>query len=90
MPLTLFQRVEPSLGAQEAAYRLHFFSTDKAQARASTALVLVRAVFVVFSFIVFWLARGINTPAGLDRATLVWTVGFATQFVVMSIARTSC
>lgn len=111
--MSLFERAEPTLGADEEAYRLHFFATDKAQARVSAlvclaivlvvfvselkiapadrigSIITVRALFFTFTLLVFALGRKINTPSRLDVATLVWTVGFATQFVVMTIVRSA-
>ena len=111
MPLNLFSRVEPTLGPDEEAYRLHFFATDRAQARASATLVLtlmaivfalelrlapmdrigaitvVRSVFFTFSLVLFVSLRGLNTPAVLDRASLVWSIGFALQFVLVALFR---
>jgi len=50
-------------------------------------IVLVRTIFFTFSFAIFALGRRIQTPAMLDRLTLAWTVGFAAQFVTMSVVR---
>ncbi len=47
--MTLLERVEPTLGAEEPAYRRHFFTTDKVQAKAS-ALLCLALILIVFFF----------------------------------------
>ena len=50
-------------------------------------IVLVRALFFAFSFAVFFVARGLDRPATLDRVALIWTTGFAVQFVILTALR---
>ena len=108
---TVLDKIEPTLGSEEARYRLHFFSTDTAQAKASVfvtlllivgvfalefngleraqlePIVFVRALFFAFSFAIFFFVRNMDRPAVLDWATLIWTSGFAVQFVILSVLR---
>jgi signal transduction histidine kinase len=109
--MRLLDRLEPTLGSEEAGYRLHFLSVDRAQAAGSVlialALVLgvfvlelnffgrqqlvpiaiVRLLFFAFSGVLYLSARGIESPAALDRASVIWTTGFAAQFVALTVLR---
>ena len=109
--MRLLDRLEPTLGSEEAGYRLHFLSVDRAQAAGSVlialALVLgvfvlelnffgrqqlvpiaiVRVLFFTFSGVLYLSARGIENPAALDRASVIWTTGFAAQFVALTVLR---
>ncbi len=109
----LLDRIEPTLGADEEAYRRHFFAADRAQAAGSFVLALIliagvfalelkfltqlqlpilsiaiiRSLFFVFCFGMYIFAKHIQTPATLDRATVLWTTVFAVQFVALTIIR---
>jgi signal transduction histidine kinase len=47
----------------------------------------VRVLFFAFSFGTYWFTRGPATPESMDRASLIWTVGFAVQLVVLAYLR---
>lgn len=107
----LLEMIEPTLGPDEEAYRLHFLSADKTQAslgfgvalflvflvfvvelayfgRAQAVpIIIVRGTFFVFSALMYLVARGPTTPAALDRAAVIWTTGFAAQFIALSAIR---
>lgn len=107
----LLDKVEPTLGAEEEPYRLHFFPADKTQAASSALIalalfvlvfalelnfvdhrqllliVVTRLAFVALSVALLVASRGMVSPAALDRATLIWTVGLAAQSVVLTALR---
>jgi signal transduction histidine kinase/CheY-like chemotaxis protein len=107
----LLETLEPTLGPQEAGYRLHFFRADKAQATGSLLIALaflvvvfvfelnfldraqvapvaiIRVLFFALSIGVLAAARSMERPAELDRVAFIWTVGFAAQFVALSVFR---
>ena len=50
-------------------------------------ILMVRLVFFVFSLVVLVTKRNVESPRALDQATLVWTSGFAAQFVALTALR---
>jgi signal transduction histidine kinase len=52
-------------------------------------IAIVRVLFFAFSGVLYLSARGIENPAALDRASVIWTTGFAAQFVALTVLRPS-
>ncbi|HXD23757.1 MAG TPA: ATP-binding protein [Gemmatimonadaceae bacterium] len=47
----------------------------------------IRVLFFAFSFGIFVMTRGPATPQSLDRAALVWSIGFAAQLIALMYVR---
>ena len=50
-------------------------------------IATVRVFFFLFSGVMYLFAKGIATPAALDRASWIWTTGFAAQFLALTVIR---
>lgn len=64
------------------ALELNFFGRQQ-----FVPILLVRLIFFVFSLVVLVTKRNLETPQALDQATLVWTSGFAAQFIALTALR---
>ncbi len=56
-------------------------------AQQLTPIVFVRLAFFGLSATVIFASRNISEPAVLDRATVIWALGFALQFTALSVLR---
>src|SRR5271155_291782 len=50
-------------------------------------IALVRVLFFAFSGLMYFIANGLRSPARLDLIALIWTTGFAAQFVALTAIR---
>jgi signal transduction histidine kinase/CheY-like chemotaxis protein len=50
-------------------------------------IIVVRGTFFAFSGLIYLAARGLTAPAALDRIAVIWTTGFAAQFIALSAIR---
>ena len=50
-------------------------------------IAIVRVLFFAFSGVLYLSVRGIENPAALDRASVIWTTAFAAQFVALTALR---
>lgn len=50
-------------------------------------ITLVRLIFLTLSLAILFVLRRAETPAALDRASLIWMIGFATQFIALTAFR---
>jgi signal transduction histidine kinase len=64
------------------AIEIHFFDR-----RQIVPIAILRVLFFSFSGVMYLLAKGLSTPAGLDRASFIWTTAFAAQFVALTAIR---
>ena len=64
------------------ALELNFFGRQQL-----VPILAVRVIFLAFSLAILAAARGLETPAALDRAALAWTIGLAAQFVALTALR---
>jgi signal transduction histidine kinase/CheY-like chemotaxis protein len=55
--------------------------------RQLVQITVVRVAFLALSFVILVAIRGIESPAALDRAGLIWMIGFATQFIALTALR---
>jgi two-component system cell cycle sensor histidine kinase/response regulator CckA len=67
-----------------AVFVLEIMYLDAAQI---VPVATVRVLFFAFSFGTYWFTRGPATPESMDRASLIWTIGFAAQLVVLAYFR---
>src|ERR1700722_6337433 len=77
----LLEQLEPTLGAQEEGYRLHFFRTDKSQATGSVLIALAFFV-VVFVFELNFLDRAQIAPVATIRVLF-----FGLSIGMLAVAR---
>jgi signal transduction histidine kinase/CheY-like chemotaxis protein len=64
------------------ALEIHFFGRQQL-----VPIMAVRVAFLALSLTILASARGIATPAALDRVTVIWTLAFAAQFVALTALR---
>ena len=50
-------------------------------------VTVVRLIFLALSLVILVMLRRVDTPAALDRASLIWMIGFATQFIALTAFR---
>ena len=55
--------------------------------RQLVQITAVRLAFLALSFGLLIAFRRADTPAALDRAALIWMIGFATQFIALTAVR---
>jgi signal transduction histidine kinase len=65
-------------------FTIEIFFLDRQQLAPIAA---IRVSFFALSFVILATTRRIERPAALDRATLVWTIGFAAQFLALTALR---